>query len=278
MYSVGSDGNLNPVSGSPSPTTGFPARLAIHPSGTFLFTTSSSTFVEGFAVDTSAGTLTPVSGSPFDVGTAPRAMAVHPNGNLLFVGHMFDFDTGISVHAIDPVTGELTFSSQLFLSGWGGRPGSEITINSGGTRLFCTDLDVGVFVVDVDPATGALSLPQGGPHVIHTSYVGAMTTTASGDFLFVAARAVSPASELHAFSVESSGALTGVPGSPYPDIGDTTQYACTNGAGTRLFVTSRSDDRIRVFDILADGSLLQAPLSPLANSCPSGVVGPILYR
>jgi 6-phosphogluconolactonase (cycloisomerase 2 family) len=220
-----------------------------------------------------------MSGSPFNVGTEPRDMVVHPNGDYLYTGHMFGSDTGLRVHAIDPVNGALTFSSSLDLSSGCGRPGSRITIDSQGTRLFCTDLDRGIFVADIDPATGSLTLVPGAPHRLATPYVGGMTTTTRGDFLYVAVVAGwFPANVLHGFRVESSGDLVAVTGSPYSNIGGTSQYLRVDGADQRLFVSSRWDNHIRVYDINEDGSLSEVVGSPFANINPAGVVGPILLQ
>jgi 6-phosphogluconolactonase (cycloisomerase 2 family) len=276
VYSIDSGGNLSKVPGSPFVTAGPPSYLAIHPNGKFLYATSGRTAVEGFVVNSSTGVLTPISGSPFYVGTEPRDIAVHPKGNFLYVGHMFDSDRGISVHSIDPVSGALTFSSSLDLSCRGRRPGNRITIDSQGTRLFCTDLDRGIFIADIDTDNGSLTLTQNAPFNLESLYVGAMTTTSGGEFLYVAVWAKYPANLLHGFRVEPSGDLTPVKGSPYSNVGGTTIYIRTDGADRHLFASSRSDNNIRVYDIESDGSLSEVSGSPFANTNPSGIVGPIL--
>jgi 6-phosphogluconolactonase (cycloisomerase 2 family) len=276
VYSIDGGGNLSQVPGSPFATADTPSYLAVHPNGKFLYATSGRTAVEGLVLNSSTGVLTPMSGSPFNVGTEPRDIVVHPSGNFLYVGHMFDSDTGLSIHTIDPVSGSLTFSSSLDLSSWCGRPGNKITIDSQGTRLFCTDLDRGIFIADIDTDNGSLTLAHSDPFSLQSVYVGAMTTTSKGEFLYVAVRAAYPSNILHGFRVEPSGDLTPVNGSPYSNVGGTTIYMCTDGADRRLYASSRWDNNIRVYDILADGSLSEVSGSPFANTNPSGIVGPLL--
>ena len=83
MFSVGSDGTLSEVGGSPVTIAGEPDSVAFSRSGGLLATANySGSNVSVFSVG-SDGTLTPVAGSPFPAGAAPYAVAFSPSGGLL---------------------------------------------------------------------------------------------------------------------------------------------------------------------------------------------------
>jgi 6-phosphogluconolactonase (cycloisomerase 2 family) len=273
VFEVGPAGALAQVPGSPFSTVGNPTRLSMHQSGSFIYA-SNSMDLEGFSVDPATGALTALPGSPFVVGSSLRDMVVHPRGDFIYTGHMFGADAGVRVHDIDPTTGDVTFSSWLDLTVLGSRPGSDVTVDPQGLHLFCSDLDVGIFVASIDPATGALTLAPGAP-VSMGAFVCGMTATRRGDYLYVSVGITG--TQLHGYAVDAAGGLTAVPGSPYANIGNTSLYLETDAPDALLFVSSRVVDDIRVYDIdPAAGSLTEVAGSPFANPNPAGIVGPLL--
>ena len=278
VWSVDNSGVPTRVPGSPFPVTitgtgGHPTALGIHQSDRFLYAALGTDLMDGFEVDPTTGALTLLPGFPYSAGSSIRDMAVHPKGNFLYTGHMFGAD-GVRVHAIDPATGGVTYSSELDLSSYGGRPGTPLTIDPMGARLFCGSRDAGMFVADIDPVSGALTLAPSSPVSMGT-FMGGATTTRRGNFVY-AHLAFVP--ELLGFRVESNGDLTPVPGSPYTNTGGVTAYLKTDGTDRYLFAVSRNDNNLRIYEIQADGSLVELPSSPFSNANPAGIMGPVLLQ
>jgi 6-phosphogluconolactonase (cycloisomerase 2 family) len=274
-YELDASGVPVPAPGSPFSTN--PAQwltaLGLHQSGNFLYASLGNDQLDGFSVDPVTGALTLLSGFPYTAGSSSRDMVVHPKGDFLYTGHMFGADEGVRVHAIDPVTGAVSFSSWLDLTTWSGRPGSDMAIDPQGLRLFCGSLDAGVFVADIDAVSGALTLVPSAPHSMGGAYIGTLATTNRGDYLYVH---LSFNVELYGYKIESNGSLTAVPGSPYTNTGGTSLYMAVDGPDQFLYVSSRSDNDIRIYEIQTDGSLVEQASSPFANPNPAGVPGPVL--
>jgi Lactonase, 7-bladed beta-propeller len=110
VFSVGADGALTPVPGSPFQTgmTGF--APAVDPSGRFVFI--GGAIVPALSVNQATGALTPVPGSPFDNGPfrsggAPVPDAtVDPSGKFLLLAD--SEQSKITVFSIDQNSGVLT--------------------------------------------------------------------------------------------------------------------------------------------------------------------------
>jgi 6-phosphogluconolactonase (cycloisomerase 2 family) len=107
-------GILTQVPGSPFPLVGTGARLAVHPSGKFVYVTSTdgkggNFGINAFAVQ-SNGSLTPVSGTPFGIAElyAPAAIAV--TGKYLYVSARISApqNGAIAAFVIDQISGALT--------------------------------------------------------------------------------------------------------------------------------------------------------------------------
>ncbi|HEX4019110.1 MAG TPA: beta-propeller fold lactonase family protein, partial [Frankiaceae bacterium] len=87
VFSVGTDGALKQVTGSPFETSGGlddPFSVAFSPSGGLLATANETSSVSVLSVGT-GGALTPVAGSPFTTGGVndPNSVAFGPSGGLL---------------------------------------------------------------------------------------------------------------------------------------------------------------------------------------------------
>jgi 6-phosphogluconolactonase (cycloisomerase 2 family) len=110
VYSIGSDGSLTPVSGSPFALGGLGGVATVDPTGRFLYVTGGPT-VGAFKIG-SDGSLTPVAGSPFDngpfrAGGAPVFQAItDPQGKFLLLADTENSE--ITVFSIDQSTGALT--------------------------------------------------------------------------------------------------------------------------------------------------------------------------
>jgi DNA-binding beta-propeller fold protein YncE len=94
-FSIGEDGGLTAVPGSPYSVSAFPEGIAIAPDGHHLFLASPGPVrpdtihaVSAFTIGHD-GVLQPVPGSPFQAGAGPVGIGVTPDGRFLYVS---DFD------------------------------------------------------------------------------------------------------------------------------------------------------------------------------------------
>jgi 6-phosphogluconolactonase (cycloisomerase 2 family) len=101
-------GALTQVPGSPFPTQAVPFNLAFQPvasNGSFVYTFSGTSSVEGYQLDLNSGTLTPMSGSPFiHLGTGMWGQ-FDQSGTSLFIYH-----ASLGVLNVAPNTGDLSES------------------------------------------------------------------------------------------------------------------------------------------------------------------------
>ena len=106
-----STGVLTPVTGSPFATTFTPARLAVNPNGTLVYTfnqtVTGTSPMEGFQLNTTTGALTPLASSPFTAITAPAGV-FDPSGAYLFMHP----STTLTAASVNTTTGALTSIGQ----------------------------------------------------------------------------------------------------------------------------------------------------------------------
>src|SRR5260221_6231900 len=77
-YSIGGNGALTPVPGSPFAAGTFPTSVAVDPTAKFAYVTNAfSNNVSAYSIGAN-GALKPVPGSPFAAGTEPTSVAVTP--------------------------------------------------------------------------------------------------------------------------------------------------------------------------------------------------------
>lgn len=88
-FSVGSDGSLTALSGSPWAAGRQPSAVTTDPTGTYLYATDYGN-ANVLAYTISSGILTPLSGSPFPSGNQPAAIVADPSYPYLFVANSLD--------------------------------------------------------------------------------------------------------------------------------------------------------------------------------------------
>jgi 6-phosphogluconolactonase (cycloisomerase 2 family) len=262
-------GKLTAVSGSPFATASNPVHIEVHPSDDFLFVATANEVIEVFEINRSSGELTAVTGSPFTVGTSVRGFAIHPDGAYLYTGHMFGADEGLQTYAIDQDTGAITFLASTTLPGVG-RPGGDVVINPAGDRLFCSDLDNQIYVADINPATGGLTLVSSTPKNVGV-FVSTMILNRAGDRLYF-----SDNTDIYGFDVTAAGDLTALANSPYQNIGNQLYAMDIDQDDGFLFAGSRYDDQIHVMEILDGGSLEEVSASPFADANAAGVPAKVI--
>lgn len=115
VFTIGSNGTLKEVAGSPFSMVGAPDAIAMDPTNTYVYVSNhTSNTISGYTLG-STGTLTPLSTSPFTVGTAPIAMSLDASGQYMLVAsfgggpdlQVFSFDTA-SPGKLDVVTSTAT--------------------------------------------------------------------------------------------------------------------------------------------------------------------------
>jgi 6-phosphogluconolactonase len=134
VFSINSTtGSLTPVTCTPAASTGpQPLKIAITPSGKFLYTSNQGGNVSGFSINTGTGCLTAVSTTLAD--SVPRGLTVERTGQFLYV---VTGGGGIDVFAIN-VDGTLTRQS---LAGFNSLTGTMLAVKASPTTdvMIATD-------------------------------------------------------------------------------------------------------------------------------------------
>jgi lactonase family protein with 7-bladed beta-propeller len=128
-FSIGSNGALTPVPGSPFATGNGPSAVAVDPTGQFVYVANSQdvSSLSGYSIGPS-GALTPIAGSPFATGAQPISVAFTPKVPFasffakLKIGErhrggfeLKDFFTlGTNSNGIDPLTENATLQIGTF--------------------------------------------------------------------------------------------------------------------------------------------------------------------
>ena len=100
------NGNMTPVPGSPFPSGGGLAGLAIDQTKHYLFAANATdNTVSVFTIDSGTGVLHRISGSPFPAGTGPRALTMDTTNAFLYVANQGS--DNVSAFSLDPATGTL---------------------------------------------------------------------------------------------------------------------------------------------------------------------------
>ncbi|MDR3740985.1 MAG: beta-propeller fold lactonase family protein [Terracidiphilus sp.] len=154
-FSVGSDGTLTAIAGSPWAAGTKPSGLTASSTGYLYVTDSSNASVLAYSI--ASGVLTPVSGSPFPTGNGPSAVAVDSTGKYVYVTNASDSN----LTAYSASSGVLT---TLGLYATGSQPvaiGIDPSLNE---YLYTVNfLGPSVSGFQINSSTGALVRSQGSP-------------------------------------------------------------------------------------------------------------------
>jgi hypothetical protein len=223
VFSIASNGALTPIAGSPFSTTSSPDGIKISPNNKLLAVAEPGiNAVEVFSIG-SDGSLTSVPGSPFpgriiedDPGAAIAGVDIDCASNRLFAGRASSFNAVVDVFSIAP-SGALTpIAGSPFI---GGSPNSNVVVLSPDDRLLFVSTQnpfgsdgpsstIISFAVGTDGSLSEVAFVDFG----NFPQPSGMATDRAGDFLYAA----DPRDVVHGFSITSDGALTPVPGSPFP--------------------------------------------------------------
>jgi 6-phosphogluconolactonase (cycloisomerase 2 family) len=222
------DGSLTMVKGAPFPITGLedPSRLAISPDGTRVLATgdaAGATFdprVAVFDIDPSSGELTQVPGSPFASGSKQAVpIVVSPDGGRVFVGNIHaTLGHTITVLSMNQQTGALTPVPGSPVKTAGTSP-IGLGLAPDGSRLFSAERppqgggERGVSVYNVT-ANPPLTAVPGSPFPGDGAETRGTVVAPDGRAVYAIASEM-PGAVL-GYAIGGGGALTPLPGSPYP--------------------------------------------------------------
>ena len=265
-FSVGADGTLTSVTGSPFSTggvgafTGFfaaPRVRAVPDAGLLYATNGGSNDVSGFTI-ASDGSLTLVPGSPFATGLFnPDGIAINATGTCLFVGALGS--VGITAFSIN-ADGSLSFVETELTGDFV----DDLRVNPDGGLLVAAfpDFDqIGVFAIDLNcrlnPVPGS-PFPAGS----QVGVIAGLEFNATGDRLFGGnANFGNTAVDEYDFF---GGVPSPIPGSPFVFLGhgDNSNVVRLSPLEDKLFVTNQFSGSVAVLDVAPDGSLASIPGSP----------------
>ena len=220
-FSVGSNGALTPIAGSPFSAGGSPDGIKVSPNGKFLgvalpFSDSVAMFSISFS-----GALASVPGSPFPqggTGGADQAAYVDMscNSNQLFaaIGNLTQTEVAVSTIASSGALSPIAGSPFAFLPG----VNSEVGILSPRNQwLFVSNQDTDTITSLEVEANGSLAQVSGSPFMNAGTHPSGMATNAEGTLLYVTN---DDDNTVTGFRIDNSnGSLSPVSGSTFPTGG-----------------------------------------------------------
>lgn len=270
---INSGGALGTAGSSPGPAngpdivgTGFQPQP---PYGGPLYVSDPNTnAIDAFAVNGSNGTFTQMTGSPFSLG-GPAGTAA---GLLTFGNYLYAGDTNGTIAAFDIATNGVlsTIPGSPFAAGTAPlHIASAYTGSPSVPLLYVADFSGGGIWAFTIGSDGALTAVPGSPFATPANSAPAGMFggggVASGSILYVA---LSGLNQVAAFSINGSGALTPLPGSPFAaGKGPVTLF----GFGNFVYAMNSLDQTISAYSADQNtGILTEIPGSPYPSSTTSG--------
>jgi 6-phosphogluconolactonase (cycloisomerase 2 family) len=215
VYAIDANtGALSPIPGSPFPDLYPTDAMVGDPTGQFLYTASGAAIIV-YTIDPVNGSLTQV-GEPYYALAGAVGLAVSPSGKFLYAAD--DLSGSVGAYALDAISGGLTeiVGSPFRI---GAVPSHVAITPSGNFAYVAAHYNNAVFAYAVNTSTGALTEVAGSPFDAGSSpyYV---AVDPLGKFLYVANSAYSPFGNdmsISGYAInQTTGALTPIPGSPFP--------------------------------------------------------------
>jgi len=269
VYSVGSNGDLTAVAGSPFVlgVADAPFSAKLDPTGKFLYVTDRANGEIYAASVGSDGKLTLIGAGGLDLPGFPYQIIMDPQGRFLYVSVCIEgegCESAIDGFKIDATTGALTAmpGNPSFITGNGGRSG---TIDSTGKFLLLAEVDDDdVRVYSIDQATGALTqvgnpVPSdsGAFHVVEAK-VGGTTYMAVNNYY---------AGNITVFTFDAgSGTLAPISGNPFAVANDP-HFAAVDPSGRFGYIAS-AESAIVGFTLNTNGTPTEIPGSPFSTQVP----------
>jgi 6-phosphogluconolactonase (cycloisomerase 2 family) len=246
---------LTPVSGSPFACEFGVDALAVDPTGRFLFAVGGVTgYMWTYSVS-STGVLTPHQPTPFNGAFTynSASVTVAAAGDYVYIAEQYpqvypQYPSIILAFYFDPVSGDTIPSMGFFFSVDG--LANQLAIDPSGKFLLATGTQVtgtlgSVTVFRVDGVTGSLTpVAPAPPNFVQVGQdPAAVITDHSGKFVYIPNTADATVS---AYTLDSSGTLTEIPGSPFPSGGNGSINGptgiTTDVGGQFIYVCNASND------------------------------------
>jgi 6-phosphogluconolactonase (cycloisomerase 2 family) len=256
-------GALTAISGSPFPTPIGDTSIAVSRDFKFLYAADFGlNQISAFSVN-SDGSLSPLLGTPFPAGSGPVSVVTHPAADFLYVSNQGSGE--IMVFIIDP---QLTSSTSVAI----GNAPLFGTMTSDGTRFYQTVSALAQISGFSVSANGSLTPISGSP--FSTGFFPrTIAIDPAGKFLYatISSSFMGASTAVYAYTIDAtSGALTAIPGSPFP-AGENPVSAAVDVSGRFLFVANNANtangNSVSAFSIDPNtGVLTRVSGSPFAAS------------
>lgn len=240
---------------------------AMDPAGKFIYAgevdqNDASGMIDVVSLDATTGKMSLVSGSPFASTTWPQMpgqLAVA--GNYLYAANNAQgTTTGILIYKRDSNTGAVQFQSGYTISAQ-----DRIAVLPSGTSLYSVELDSGtVTEFTIDSSTGSLT-PKGTVSSGHDAFQ--MATDPTGHYA-----AVGASDGVHVYTVDPSGRLNQVSGSPFG--GTATISVAFDASGSYLTAIQQqavSGQYVNVYN-LSGGTAKLVTSAPLTGNTAARVI------
>jgi 6-phosphogluconolactonase (cycloisomerase 2 family) len=259
VLTVGASSTLTPIAGSPFTIAGGGPEAAVFtPDGKFLFVTSNSaSAVERFSL-AAGGTPTSLGSSTGGGMSGPRSAAVSPDGTKLYTVA----NNGLHTFAIG-ADGSLTYQPPS--RGLPSTIGVDIAVMPDGRSLYAIGVNVAPDDIIFRVPLGADGLPtaDGTPATTAPDSLQRLSLTPDGKFLYTASSAAGQTG-VRGYAIGAGGALTQVPGSPFPTGGSTFNVVASPAAPV-VFASEVDTDTVLAYAIGSNGAL-----TPVGPALPAG--------
>jgi 6-phosphogluconolactonase len=197
-----------PIAGNPLPGSPMQSAVAIDPQKRFLYVTSTSGELSGYAIDPSTLNLTAVAGSPFSTSAAQSvAIAVDPSGQFVLTAN--GSANTVSVFTIASTGALSEVPGSPFAAG---SDPSALVVTTGEYVYVANAASRSVSAYSLDMTSGALAPVAGSPFPTAGSPNGLVVDQAAMHIYTTE----SLPNEVSGFSIAAStGALTAISGSPF---------------------------------------------------------------
>jgi 6-phosphogluconolactonase (cycloisomerase 2 family) len=218
--SIGANGTLTPIPGSPFTIGTSDWRMVFTPSGKFAYVADISSLptvtIIPAGVNTATGALTQLSGTASYSANNDPTMVMDPQGKFLYVFDPYS-STGIYVFALNSTTGAVTEVAGSPFS-TGGMEVTSLAAYAAGSFVIATNYGSrSMSVFKVNRTTGVLTLAAGSPHSTPGYPYSVAVDPASPHFVYAGYASFN--SNISVFRLSAKGALTEVPGSPFQTLG-----------------------------------------------------------
>lgn len=273
--SVGTNGVLTPIAGSPFPTGGtgdgggFFATNRVVASGKLLFASNAaSADVSVFTIDPTSGALTSVAGSPFKTGATSGgiALAATPDGKFLMAAN--SSTKTVSVFSV-ATNGVLTLASQCPTA----TTPDAAKVSPDGKFLAVAEpfiIAVEMFSIAADGSLTSLGTFAGSG--ISGTEMADVDINCANNTLYASEYNVTD-TIVDAYSIGAGGMLTAISGSPFTAAGLDSAAVLLSPDDKTVFVSNPPFGTLAVASVAADGSLSFLARSPFAMISPLAPAG-----